>query len=138
MKRHQQGIALLEALIAVVILAIGLLGAIGLQARAYSALSDAGMRAEATIAADSLLGTMLVDQTNLALYALPLGATPNPRLLPWLNQTKAAIPGAAVEIAVTPLPASTNTEVDIKISWTRKNGGPTNQHMVTSYIAPST
>lgn len=138
MKRHQQGVALLEALIAVLLLAVGLLGAIGLQARAYSALSDAGMRAEATIAADSLLGTMIVDQANLNLYKLTAGGAPDARLLPWLTQTKAAIPGVNVVITVTPVAASTNTEVDIAISWTRKNGGPTNTHKVTSYIAPST
>ena len=41
--RRQQGVALLEVLVSVVILAIGLLGAVGLQARSYSALSDAGL-----------------------------------------------------------------------------------------------
>ena len=35
-RHRQQGIALLEALVAVVILALGLLGTIGLQARSWS------------------------------------------------------------------------------------------------------
>ena len=43
--RSQHGIALLEAMIAIVILALGLLGTIGLQARSYSALADSAMRA---------------------------------------------------------------------------------------------
>lgn len=139
MKRHQQGVVLLEALIAVLILAIGLLGTIGLQARAYSALSDASMRAEATIAAESLLGTMIVDQNNLSLYQLAAGAAPNARLAKWLTETQRVIPGASVVIAVKPpVAASTNTQVDIAISWTRTSGGPVNSHLVTSFIAPST
>jgi type IV pilus assembly protein PilV len=40
-------------MLAIVILGIGLLGTVGLQARAYSALSDAGARAEATLAAEN-------------------------------------------------------------------------------------
>jgi type IV pilus assembly protein PilV len=49
-RKTQHGFSLVESLVAVVLLGIGLLGAIGMQARSYSALSDAGMRAEATIA----------------------------------------------------------------------------------------
>ena len=54
--RRQRGMALIESIVAAVLLAIGVLGAVGMQARSTSALADAGMRAEATIAADRLLG----------------------------------------------------------------------------------
>ena len=74
--RRQGGIALLEAMLAIVILGIGLLGTIGLQARAYSALSDAGMRAEATMAGEKLLGVMMADTANLAGYNLAENGTP--------------------------------------------------------------
>ena len=63
--RLQRGVALLEALIATVILAIGLLGAIGMQARAYTALSEAGLRGEATIFADRHPGALVTAQTML-------------------------------------------------------------------------
>ena len=75
-RRRQGGIALLEAMLAIVILGIGLLGTIGLQARAYSALSDAGMRAEATMAGEKLLGVMTADAANLASYNLAENGTP--------------------------------------------------------------
>jgi type IV pilus assembly protein PilV len=136
--RKQAGIALLEALLAAVILAIGLLGTIGLQARAYSALSDASMRAEATIAAEKLLGVMSTDQLNLGAYALAAGATPGERLATWYDETRTSIPGAQVVVAVTTPVGASSSKVDITISWTRKAGAPANAHRITSYIAGST
>jgi type IV pilus assembly protein PilV len=137
-RQTQRGVALLEALLAILILAVGLLGTIGLQARAYAALSDASMRAEATIATERLLGLMNSDQANLGQYALALAATPSDRLAVWYADTVAAVPGASIVITVTPLAGSTRNAVVATISWTRKAGGPTNKHAVTAYIAAST
>lgn len=134
-KRQQSGIALLEALLATVILAIGLLGTIGLQARAYSAMASAGARAEATIATEKLLGMMASDQTNLAAFALVPGDVPNQRLTAWYAETRSAIPNASISISVTPTAGTNRTVVVVSISWVRKAGEPTNTHSVTSYMA---
>jgi type IV pilus assembly protein PilV len=134
--RRQQGMALIEALVAVVLLAIGLLGAIGMQARATGALADAGMRAEATIASDKLLGMMAVDLPNAGAYALAAGATPTTRLQPWYDETRGRIPNAGIVVAVTP--DTDRTRVAITISWTRKTGAAQNAHRVVSYLAPAT
>ncbi|MDR7048503.1 type IV pilus assembly protein PilV [Duganella sp. 3397] len=131
--RRQAGIALLEALIAVVILGIGLLGMIGLQARAYAALSDASMRAEATMAAEKLLGVMNTDIPNLASYNLAAGATPNSFLAPWVLETQRAIPGAKLTVRVQD--QTRQSQVDIGITWQRKAAGAQNRHVVTAYIA---
>jgi type IV pilus assembly protein PilV len=128
---------LLEALLATLILAIGLLGAIGLQARAYSALSDAEMRGEAVIASERLLGTMSNDQANLADYALAANATPSARLAAWHQATLAVLPGAMITITLTPTVDLSRTEVLVTISWTRKAGMPVNMHRVIAYIALS-
>lgn len=133
--RHQGGIALLEALIAALILAIGLLGTIGMQARAYSALSDASMRAEATIATERLLGVIASDQANLASYGLVDGVAPSPVMLPWLTATRDRIPGALIDVTITPAAGTPRSAVDIRIRWTRKAGGTENQHQVTAYIS---
>jgi type IV pilus assembly protein PilV len=135
----QRGIALLEAMIASLILAIGLIGALGLQARAYSAISDATMRSEATLAAESLFGIRSSDQANLSTYALAAGATPSASLTAWHARVQRDIPGAAVVIRVTaPTAPSTMSTVNVTISWTRRQGGATGTHTVTTYIAPST
>jgi type IV pilus assembly protein PilV len=136
-RSRQEGIALLEALLAAVILAIGLLGTIGLQARAYSALSDAGLRAEATIAAEKLLGVMNTDQANLTAYRLAADGTPGARLATWYAETRTRIPGAQIAVAVNTPAGASSSKVDITISWTRKADAPANAHRITSYIAGS-
>lgn len=138
--RKQGGIALLEALLATVLLAIGLLGAIGMQARAYSALSDAGLRAEATVASEKLLALMSIDQANLPAYAYAGSGTGSSQINGWLLDTRAAIPGAAIKVAVAAVPSTTRSQVDISISWQRKEGkqgSPPSVHAVTAYIANS-
>lgn len=134
--RRQRGMALIEAIVAALLLAIGLLGAVGLQARSMSALADAGMRAEATIAADKLLGTMAVDLANAGDYALAAGDTPTARLQPWYDETRGRIPDAQILVTVTP--ATGRTRVEITISWTRKAGAAQNAHRVVAYLAAAT
>lgn len=130
--RVQRGIALLEVMIALVILGIGLLGAIGMQARAYSVLSDAGLRAEATLACEKLVGTISTDAANVANYALAEGATPNSTIGPWARETGAAIPGAVISVVVTP--QTRRSQVDISIRWTRKAGSAQLRQQLTAYI----
>jgi len=143
MKRHprqgrQAGIALIEAMVAIVLLGVGLLGVIGLQTRSYAALSDTSMRAEATIAADNLLGVMAADQANLPAYALAAGGTAGTRIQPWLDDTRSHIPGAVVEVDVDPVAGSSRTRVMITISWARKANTAANQHVITSYLSNAT
>jgi type IV pilus assembly protein PilV len=135
--RKQGGVALLEALVATVILAIGLLGAIGMQARAYAALNEAGLRAEATMCSEKLLAQMAVDQANAASYAYS-GGNGSAKVAPWLLDTRTRIPNATITVGVTAVTA-TRTQVDIHIAWQRKagKGSAVNNHDVTSYIATS-
>ncbi|RZA33942.1 MAG: hypothetical protein EOP92_18250 [Lysobacteraceae bacterium] len=137
-RRAQAGVALLESLLAAVLLAIGLLGTIGLQARSYAALSDASMRAEATIAANKLLGVMNTDLDHLADYGLTAGAAPSGRLAQWHQETIRLIPGASVVVAVTPAAGTAPAAVDITINWRRKADTPLNTHRITSYFAGAT
>jgi type IV pilus assembly protein PilV len=131
--RRQRGIALLEAMIAIVILGIGLIGTVGLQARAYSALSDAGMRTEATMAAEKLLGTMSADLANITSYSLAANDTPNQFVGAWVRETQRFIPGAVTSVTVTPLVG--RVKVDITITWRRKAKDDESSHVVTAYIA---
>jgi type IV pilus assembly protein PilV len=131
--RRQGGIALLEAMLAIVILGIGLLGTVGLQARAYSALSDAGMRAEAAIAGEKLLGMMTSDMRHLDGYTLASGAEPNDEMKPWVDETLARIPGAV--LAVKPTPLFGRIKVDVSISWQRKAKEERGLHEITFYVA---
>lgn len=57
-RRAQRGAMLLEALIAILIFSIGILGIVGLQATAVQQSTDARYRSEAAQLADQLLGEM--------------------------------------------------------------------------------
>jgi type IV pilus assembly protein PilV len=133
--RRQGGIALLEAMLAIVILGIGLLGTVGLQARAYSALSDAGARADATLAAEKLIGIINADLPNVSSYNLAENGTPNAQLAGWALETRKNIPGAILFVQVQDQPAQNRYQVDISIRWQRKAKSEPNRHRVTSYIA---
>jgi type IV pilus assembly protein PilV len=133
--RRQGGIALLEAMLAIVILGIGLLGTVGLQARAYSALSDAGARAEATLATEKLIGIINADVPNIAQYNLAESGTPNSSLKDWAAETRKNIPGAILIVQVQDQAAQNRYLVDITIRWQRKAKSETNRHRVISYIA---
>lgn len=136
-RRVQRGIALLESLLAILLLAIGLIGTIGLQARSVAALADAGMRAEAAIAANKLLGIMHTDIANVSSYRMSAGATPPARLVQWHRETTRLIPGASVAVGVTPSVGAAPAVVNIEISWRRKASTPLNTHRLTSYVAGS-
>lgn len=132
----QRGVAMLEALIAATILALGLLGAVGMQARAYSVLADASMRAEATMASEKLVSLMTIDQAGLSDYNYSGAGPGSARIAGWLSETKTLIPGAQVVVVVsnnTP----TRNQVDVKINWTRKQGSLPSEHRVVAYIASS-
>jgi type IV pilus assembly protein PilV len=137
MRRQQGGIALIESLVAVLLLAIGLLGAIGLQARASAALIDAGMRAEATMSANDLLNTIAVDFGNVADYNVLATGTPSARLLPWYTATKNRIPSGVIAVAITVNASPAPSRVDITISWTRKKNTPQKTYHLVAYVAPS-
>jgi type IV pilus assembly protein PilV len=62
----QGGMMLLEALIAILIFSIGVLGIIGVQALAMQQSGDARYRAAAARLADELLGKMWVDNKSIA------------------------------------------------------------------------
>jgi type IV pilus assembly protein PilV len=137
--RQQAGIMMLEAMLAIVLLAVGLVGAIGIQARSFSALSDATMRAEATMAGESLLGIMDNDQGSLNDYVLAEGGPVGARLKPWMDETRRLIPGATVKVEVTNTAGTFYNRVLIVISWQRKDGAgdKTNRHELTAHLSPA-
>src|SRR6218665_3648235 len=69
-KTSQDGVMLIEALIAILIFSVGVLGIIGLQASAVKASSDAQYRSEAALLANELIGRMWAgDRTQATLQA---------------------------------------------------------------------
>ena len=70
----QQGIVLIETLIAILLFCFGLLALIGLQASLTKDVTQAGTRSQASVLANELIGQAWVDRGNLASYAMQAGA----------------------------------------------------------------
>ncbi len=136
-RQHQRGVAMLESLIAIVILSIGLIGTMGLQARTVVAMSHATLRSQATIAGERLIAQIFNDQSNAASYVVAAGGTPPAALLPWFEETQRLIPGATIKVSLAG--ATTNyRQVNIEISWILKgNTANRNTHKVSAHIASS-
>lgn len=135
--KTQRGVALLEALIAVVLLAIGLIGTVGLQARAQATLAQADVRAEAAIATDRLLALMSSDlqDDKIPGYAKTEAGAAPAVIDAWHKEVQKRIPDALVTVAVEK--TLYWYKVDVVIKWTRRKGDPQNEHAVTSYISAS-
>lgn len=66
--KTQTGVALLEALIAVLIFSFGILAVVGLQANAMRISTDAKMRIDASNTANQQVGQLWADSANLSAY----------------------------------------------------------------------
>lgn len=65
----QKGVFLLEALIAILIFSVGILGLVGLQSTMARNTTEAGYRSEANYIAQQVLGAMWANPCNLGDYA---------------------------------------------------------------------
>ena len=96
--RHT-GFAMLEALVALLICAMGVLGVVGLQGAMTRAQTSATFRAEAAFLAQQLLGEMWTDRANLASYAT---ASCGAACADWRARVAARLPSGQATVTVTP------------------------------------
>lgn len=64
----QQGVAIIEALIAILIFSVGVLGIVGMQANMVKNTSESQYRAEAAFIAQQRIGLMWADPDNLGSF----------------------------------------------------------------------
>jgi type IV pilus assembly protein PilV len=109
-RASQQGMALLEAMIAIVLFSIGVIGLMGLQANMIKNNTDAKLRSEASFFAQQTLGTMWGNPNNLANYVVtndPISGLPNGK------QTVILTPGA-----------TGSSQVKVTITWQQPGQDP--------------
>lgn len=114
----QQGFALLEALVGMIIFSIAVLGLVGLQASMTQAQSGSKYRADASYLASQFIGLMWADTANLAQYDAD-ACEAHERCADWARKVAATLPGGAGSAAVN---AATGV-VTITITWTPPNEG---------------
>ena len=76
-KSSQQGVVLLEALIAILIFSMGVLAIVGLQAAMIKNITDSESRTDASYIAQQRIGLMWTDTANLASYVQASSAIPD-------------------------------------------------------------
>jgi type IV pilus assembly protein PilV len=154
---RQSGVMLIEALIALLIFSIGILGIVGLQASAAKASGDAKYRSDASLLANELIGRMWAsDRTQATLqtafaspngvayqnwaYAGVLSGSPGTTTAPAVGTVLNALPGAAANLPTVVI-VSSGTEtlvasniVTITVSWKAPNDTAVHNYVAVARI----
>jgi type IV pilus assembly protein PilV len=134
-KNGQSGVVILEALIAVFIFSIGILGLIGTFAASVTNASEAQFRTEAAFLADTLIAQLRVADPNTRAtnYASPSGTA----FTSWQSRvTDAAtgLPGAAKTANLPTVVFAATGEVTVTIHWQAKSDSTTRQYVVVTAL----
>ena len=127
----QQGVMLIEALIAILLFSTGILAMIAMQGLAISYSADAKYRRDAAFFANELLGQMCVDRANIGTYAYPGGTAP--ALAPWKARVDGMLPGTTANPPVINVDAATGA-VDITIRWQAPNADSARTYRTVAII----
>ncbi len=112
--KKQHGIALIEALIAILLFSLGVLALAGMQATMSKNVTQSKLRGEASFLANQLIGQMWVDQANLTSYAIDADActaSDYAKCTSWLTSVQQMLPGGSAEVTVD------SGAVGITVSW---------------------
>jgi type IV pilus assembly protein PilV len=131
---RQTGSYLLEALIAILIFAFGVLGLIGLLGSSIRVTNDARYRSEAANLAGAMIAdmwTMTADQMKNDFKA---GGV---KLADWQKKAEALLPSAAanpITVDLTPGLSSESDTVVVTVSWQMPGETEKHQHLMTAQI----
>jgi type IV pilus assembly protein PilV len=135
-RRPARGVGLIDALIALTILAFGLLGLTRMQGKLLVQSTEAQQRMVATQFTDELLNTMLVDSANAQCYSLPAigtcGSTAaRARADDWRTRALGALPGNP---SATSLVDTGTNRMTVRLTWSFKEDTEPRMHEVISDI----
>ncbi len=131
--KNKKGIFIIEAVIAILIFMIGILGIIKYQGETILATSQSQYRVTASFLADSILGDMWLKKNQLATFGT------STEYDNWVTQVSQYLPGVSVDNGSTTKPevnvttsANGITNVIITLKWQAPGAG------VSTYIVRST
>lgn len=124
----QKGFVILEAMVAIMVFALGILGLVGVQAAMTREQTTSKIRADATYLASQLVGEMWVDIPNLSQYASG-NCNGYTKCADWLNKVAVNLPSGSSTVTVD----SATGDVSITVSWTMP-GGDEHQHVMATTI----
>jgi type IV pilus assembly protein PilV len=127
MRSAQEGVMLLEALVAILIFSIGVVAVMGMQAVSIEQVTQAKYRMDASYLANQIIGKMWTDIPNLATYS-SAGATGRSA---WDTTVAKTLPSGTGTIAVN------GTLVTVTINWQMPNETVTRKYLTQVNINPS-
>jgi len=133
-RASQAGFMLIEALIAILIFSIGILGIVGLQATAVQQSSDARYRAQAAELAQQLLGQMWTSNRTATSLQTNYNCTPpcssaGAGYTSWYGQVTAALPGVASDSSLMPyVSVDSSGVVNVTIYWRQPSDDSASKH----------
>ena len=125
MHKASHGFSLIEVLVSMTIFAFGILGMLGMQARAISEFSDAKYRTSATMLTDQLINRIWVDRANIANYAYSGSGAAPAAVASWLGEVQTALPNGGATVAVN------GTQVTVSVNWQPPDNASAAQHQHT-------
>lgn len=143
----QEGSALLESLVAILVFSMGIIALMGLQAVSIKNSIDAKYRADASYFANQIIARMWVDRENIdsyAHYATTGDSTCTPggsastlaNVTNWTSQLANALPGATADkqsIVITS-PFSDVKQVKVTVCWKSPQETETHNFVTTAQI----
>lgn len=141
--RKQDGMMLIEALVAILIFSVGILGLIALQAHAINLSSDAQHRTDAALLANQLIGrlsvanpaeaTQFAHRPDGANMCAPSGSnSDHDAVQEWLTEVAATLPGAPADKQQVQIDTTNNVLV-LTICW-EPHIGSQHRHTVTTQM----
>jgi type IV pilus assembly protein PilV len=133
----QQGVMLIEALVAILIFTLGVVALMGLQANSIAQMSAAKYRTDASYLVSQIMGKIWVDQSNAMRYASPgyIGRQG------WDALVASTLPHGAGTITVvnvpSPPPGQPGYLVTVAITWKMPEDTVTHSFGTTEAINPS-
>jgi type IV pilus assembly protein PilV len=125
---QQRGFMLIEALIAILIFSVGILGMVGLQAAAVNQSTDARYRSEAAYLAEQLLSQMWVGDRTLATLQAQYQSCGSSCAgwYSWYQRVQAVLPGVSDTSDTKPIvTVDPNGRVKISVFWRMPTEDPT-------------
>ncbi|TLY48849.1 MAG: hypothetical protein E6K53_15455 [Gammaproteobacteria bacterium] len=124
---RSRGIVMIDALIAIVIFSIGILGMIGLQAAAVKMAGDAKYRSDAAMFADQIIAQMWGDDPKNLTTTYAASGT---KYKSWAGAIAKILPGIDDTTNVPTISVGTNNLVTVTVNW--KSPNDTSAH---SYVS---
>jgi type IV pilus assembly protein PilV len=117
--KSQKGAALIEALVALLIFAFGILGLFGLQGLMIRNQTDAKFRTDASFLANEVVGLAATDKVNIASYSTTTaGPCTYQRCADWLGKVNRGLPGGEATVAYTVITG----DLSVTLAWKMPDG----------------